>query len=263
MNHTHTIQQHSNLFLSQKMSAATQVANQVARHGYSLITASDYRAFFQNSHTNSNDLRQIQDSFENLPVDTFMQDGGKYRKRRFGTFLTNSITLAVTTAENAAFFQSKEVNTVNGGKPRHFEPLEKHIAESKLLHQLISFHLKNLPKRFHAKYWKVFLHQIRIESRAGSAGKPVPEGVHRDGHEYVAQIMMNKSNMWGGISQIYSAQHVMLEQLCLESPLDTILIDDQRMLHNVTQTFVKSSRHLGTRDMILIDFNRCLDGRHE
>ena len=44
--------------------------------------------------------------------------------------------------------------------------------------------------------WHIEAHQFRIEARVGEHGKPTPEGMHRDGVDYVLNLAVVKSNRW-------------------------------------------------------------------
>jgi hypothetical protein len=38
-------------------------------------------------------------------------------------------------------------------------------------------------------------HQFRIEARPGEQGKPTPEGMHRDGVDYVLVLLVDRRNI--------------------------------------------------------------------
>ena len=46
--------------------------------------------------------------------------------------------------------------------------------------------------------WHVELHQFRIEALPGMPGMPTPEGMHRDGVDYVLVLLVSRSNIGSG-----------------------------------------------------------------
>lgn len=133
---------------------------------------------------------------------------------------------------NKGFYQSKDNNMLNGGTLRKFETIEASIINNTFLDLLIK---KNLSKIDSYAEWLVHIHQIRIICTENEAGNPTPEGIHRDGHQYVAQILIAKNGVCGGVSRIYDNNKALIFSKKLESPLDTILVNDKKSYHDVTQ----------------------------
>ena len=61
------------------------------------------------------------ESWNRLELDTYMADGGRYRKRRHATFRA-PVSGAITRQPHQAHYQSLDYNPVNGGIERWFEP---------------------------------------------------------------------------------------------------------------------------------------------
>src|SRR5882724_627244 len=64
---------------------ATGIRNTIARAGYAFVEASDMRSALLRFGTLS-DWPEFADSWNNLEVDTYMADGGRYRRRRFAVY---------------------------------------------------------------------------------------------------------------------------------------------------------------------------------
>jgi len=86
--------------------------------------------------------------------------------------------------------------------------------------------------------------------------KAAPDGRHRDGHWFIAMHLIGISASSGGVSRAYEAPEqagpVFSDRL--SEPGDTLIIDDRRVLHEVSP--VSPAGGEGVRDMLLIDF-RC------
>ena len=52
------------------------------------------------------------------------------------------------------------------------------------------------------------MHQFRIEARSGEAGQPTPEGMHRDGVDYVLVLLVGRRNIKRGVTSIHGTMGV-------------------------------------------------------
>ena len=50
--------------------------------------------------------------------------------------------------------------------------------------------------------WQIEAHQFRIEALPGQPGQPTPEGVHRDGVDYVLVLLVRRCNINSGTTMI-------------------------------------------------------------
>jgi hypothetical protein len=199
---------------------------------------------------------ELRTSFGHLPVDTYLPDGASYRLRRFGRFGYDTATGNLLTLADKPFFQAAHFNRLNGGIHRQFAPLTAAVRHNRVLYQLIRFHATELRRACpDIARWKVYVHQIRITASRDASGKPAPEGVHQDGHYFVAQILIARENVTGAESRILSGKNELMAHTTLTRPLDTLLVNDRAVFHEVTELHGQTGDQLGYRDMLLIDFN--------
>src|SRR4029077_12905527 len=88
-------------------------------------------------------------------------------------------------------YQSTDYNPIHGGIARWFEPITDAVAGGASLQTILTFCagvFSGLAPA--AASWKIEVHQFRIEARAGAAGRPTPEGLHRDGVDYVLVLLV-------------------------------------------------------------------------
>lgn len=224
-------------------------SDQLSEPGYQFHTSEEV---IQDLGAGQCDLKHFQSFWNSLPTDPFMADGGLYRERRFGVFhyIPGS---GLTFKGNEKFFQSKDVNTLNGGVDRSFECIESEFASDPVLMALLYRDINQLPLNLRFEKLKVYIHQIRILSCLSMKGRPTPEGIHQDGHLFVAQHLVNRTNVSGGMSQIYDLNKYPLFEKILMRPLDTLLVNDPFVFHSVTP--ITSFNGIGSRDMLLVDFN--------
>ncbi|MFF4421408.1 2OG-Fe dioxygenase family protein [Streptomyces sp. NPDC001549] len=192
------------------------------------------------------------ESWEDLPVDAYMKDGADYRRRRHGSFRFSGGDLVQEPPR--AFHQSAEVNSLHGGVDRHFPPLADDVAAEGVLHTLIRFFAERLPGDFDPATSGVGVHQIRITATRDAKGLPAPEGVHEDGHHYVAQVLMRRVDVGGGESQLYDRDRRPIYSTTLLQPFESIVIDDRRVFHGVSAIEPADGVRQGVRDMLLIDY---------
>ena len=92
----------------------------LTRNGVCLINGSD----FQNRINGTHSREEICRFWDDLVQDQFMGDNGQYRMRRFGRFTCNGKNGTPEYKENEnSFFQSRELNPLNGGFHRKFAPI--------------------------------------------------------------------------------------------------------------------------------------------
>ncbi len=200
---------------------------------------------------------ELAEDWEHLQVDAYMADGGKYRLRRFGRFLFVPATRKLTRLPHAKVYQSTYVNHFAGGIHRDFLPLREATFDNRLLRKLIEIDFACFRVKDEAMLndsWEVWIHQIRIETEA-TVVQPAPEGIHHDGHDFIAMHLIKRDNVAGGLNKLYDNDKQPIDSVFLEAPLDTIFADDHRVMHGVEGVRAASPGIPARRDMLIIDFD--------
>ncbi|MCK0744066.1 2OG-Fe dioxygenase family protein [Chromohalobacter nigrandesensis] len=94
------------------------------------------------------------------------------------------------------------------------------------------------------------------ESTADVVGKPTPEGIHRDGVNFVIMAMVGHSNMASGESTIYDLAQDPLESFTLDMPLDLAIVNDEQVFHGVTPITPRDQAAPAVRDMLVVTFRK-------
>lgn len=200
------------------------------------------------------DWAAFADSWNDLGPDDYLAAKGRHRKRRHAVFATG----AEGTFErqpHQPHYQSVDYNTLQGGIERWFEPIAPAIADGASLRRILQ-----LARDFFAPLapqvarWRVEVHQFRIEARVGQAGEPTPEGVHRDGVDYVLVLLVNRENIESGTTTIHAADGTLLGSFTLTHPLDAALVDDARVFHGVTPVTPRDPARAAHRDVLVVTF---------
>ncbi|WP_454758737.1 2OG-Fe dioxygenase family protein [Caulobacter segnis] len=196
------------------------------------------------------------DSWNDLPLDGFMADGGRYRRRRFAAF--SASPQSVERKPHQPHWQSRDYNPLNGGVQRWFEPVTDAIADHPVTQGVVRAGLE----LFHPitslapAAWHVELHQFRIEARAGEEGQPTPEGAHRDGVDWVIVMLVDRKNVDSGVTDIFAPDGTSLGSFTLTAPGDAVFLDDHRVLHGVTPIRPLDPAQPAVRDVLVVTYRR-------
>jgi hypothetical protein len=187
-----------------------------------------------------------------------MADGGRYRRRRFGVF--RAAPGGITRKPHQPHYQSRDYNPLNGGVERWFEPVTEaathHPALTAILRTCHSLFDRLTPSELRPEAWHVETHQFRIETRPGQEGRPTPEGMHRDGVDWVLVLMVRRENVASGETTIYDLVRHPLGSFTLTAPLDSALVDDSRVYHGVTPVVPLDPTRPAYRDVLVVTFRR-------
>jgi hypothetical protein len=195
-------------------------------------------------------------SWDDLALDTYMADGGRYRRRRHAVY-TVAADGAISRQPHQPHYQSLDYNPLHGGIERWFEPIEPAIGAGASLTTILRF-CRTLFGALapEIRAWRVELHQFRIEARPGEAGRPTPEGMHRDGVDYVLVLLVRRRNIKRGTTTIHGHDRTTLGSFTLADPFDAALVHDARVYHGVTPVEPVDAAAPAYRDVLVVTFRR-------
>ncbi len=200
------------------------------------------------------DWAAFAESWDDLGPDTYMADGGRYRKRRHAVFSVRAEGIVRRAAQ--PHYQSRDYNTLNGGIERWFEPVAESIGSGPVLTTVLTFCRDLFDRVTPADAWHVEVHQFRIEARTGEAGRPTPEGMHRDGVDYVLVLLVSRLNIASGVTSVHDLTGRELGHFTLSRPFDAALVDDAQVMHGVTPVEPLDPAETGHRDVLVVTFRR-------
>lgn len=196
-------------------------------------------------------------SWDDLGEDRYMADGGRYRRRRHATFEQDGGQLRRN--PHQPHYQSRDYNRLNGDVQRWFEPVRAGTAEhpvSRAIFDLCLTTISNVAGPSAAGARHIEFHQFRIETSADEVGRPTPEGLHRDGVDWVFVMLVRRENVREGVTEIGSPTGETLGRFLLESPGDAVFLDDHRIFHGVTEIQTIDSSRPAFRDVLVVTFTR-------
>jgi hypothetical protein len=191
--------------------------------------------------------KQAMLEFETLVLDPHA--GGKQRYRRFSQFKIRfeNGEWRCELLPHRPFIQSKNYNGIVGGVQRRFEPIRfdptPQVAAGALAARLDV-----------DQVYQINVHQVRVVTNRSIQGVTVPEGPHRDGHDFVMNAIFARHNIIGGVSQLMptGGGACFFEDILCKN--EAIIMADDKMWHNATDIRPATDAG-GHRDIMIISFN--------
>lgn len=225
----------------------------IARSGFAFVEAPRMSEMLK-AAGHFTDWQAFAASWDRLETDTYMGDGGRYRKRRHAVFAAPARG-PISRAPHQAHYQGLDYNHLNGGIERWFAPVEPATAGGGSLTTILGF-CRDLFSALSpgVRHWHVEMHQFRIEAKTGESGRPTPEGMHRDGVDFVLVLLIKRSNIASGTTTITDLHKTTLGSFTLTEPFDAAIVDDQRAYHGVTPVVPVDPSKPAYRDVLVVTF---------
>jgi hypothetical protein len=231
----------------------TDVESIVRRDGFTFVRGPEMRGILE-QYGSLSDWTEFARSWNELGLDTYMADGGRYRKRRHACFSVSAAGIAGK--PHQPHYQSRDYNSLNGGIARWFEPVEDEIGSGATMLTILRFCQSLFDRLTPVPAWHVEMHQFRIEARPGEVGKPTPEGTHQDGVDHVLVLLIGRENVQSGETTVTDLARKPLGSFTLTEPFDSALVDDNRVMHGVTAIEPVDPSRAGYRDVLVVTFRR-------
>lgn len=200
-----------------------------------------------------NTAQALHDSWNRLPPDTHLRDGGHYRFRRHDSYTLDVATGELRRVPHRAHWQPVIYNALHGGFERWFEPVEASVAEHPVWQAVIRQLGQLLAQAKPVDRWFIEAHQFRVDT-TGGIGRPTPEGAHRDGVDFVAVLMLGRHQIKGGETRVFEAHGPRGVRFTLTERWSTLLLDDERVIHESTP--IQPLGEHGWRDTLVLTFRQ-------
>jgi hypothetical protein len=224
---------------------------QIERDGFALTPAAQLRPLLGAPDAIA-DWASFAASWDDLPLDTQLPDGHRYRRRRHATLSARAGEDAFRLEPHQPHYQSRDYNTLVGGIERWFEPVAPRIVAGASFRCIVGFCLHLFAPLRPGADWHIECHQFRIEARPDALGLPTPEGVHRDGVDYVLVLLVSRVNIESGTTTVHGPDGKILGSFTLAAPFDAALVDDARVRHGVTAVRPIDPARAAHRDVLVV-----------
>jgi hypothetical protein len=231
----------------------TDLASRLAREGFAFEPAAPMR-----EHLGAvlSDWAAFAASWDAMPLDLHLPEGHRYRRRRHATLSARAGDRVARREPHAPHYQAREYNQLVGGIERWFEPIAPEILEGPTFQRVLGFCLETFSPRAPEADWHIECHQFRIEARGAAAGLPTPEGVHRDGVDWVLVMLVARENIASGTTTVHAPDGRQLGSFTLATPLDSAFVDDHRVQHGVTAVVPIDPARAACRDVLVVTLRR-------
>jgi hypothetical protein len=229
-------------------------AQGLGQDGLSLLSPPDLSATLSLPPDWNEQWSRLAASWEALPPDAHLKDGGHYRRRRHSCFVQDLPSGQFQQTPHRAHWQPTDYNALHGGFERWFEPVEPAVAAAPAWTLL----LRTLGRLFAevrpVPQWFIEAHQFRIDT-AGGVGRPTPEGAHRDGVDFVVVMLVARHGVKGGETRVFDANGPHGLRFVMQEPLTTLLLDDARVIHETTPILpLNDTVRDGHRDTLVLTY---------
>lgn len=229
--------------------------SRLQQDGFAFVAAPDMRRLFGDL-TAEPDWPAFAASWNDLGEDRYLAAQGRFRRRRHAVYAIDE-TNHTERLVDQPHYQPRQYNRLQGGIERWFEPVRTDIGSGPILSRILKFGADVFGKLVRtSRPWRVEVHQFRIEARADQPGQPTPEGMHRDGVDFVLVVLIARHNVASGTTSIHTPDGHQLGDFTLSSPLDTAWVVDRRVMHGVTPVHAVGPDESGHRDVLVVTYRR-------
>ena len=240
------------------------IVQDLQARGFSVVAPAALQACFG---VTAAELTTLASTWNDLPRDGYLKDGGKYRARRHSSFVQSLLPPTLNQVAHRAHWQPVDYNALHGGIERWFEPISPGVCDDAAWRVLLSGlgrvfasavpsdkrhpYPNPLPEGARGERWFIEAHQFRIDTTDG-IGRPTPEGAHRDGVDFVAVVLVGRYHIKGGETRVFEADGPKGVRFTLTEPWSVLLLDDARVIHESTP--IQPDGEHGARDTLVLTY---------
>ncbi len=161
--------------LQPPLTPADKLISSLQQQGFAVLSPASVCALAGVVQT---DLDALSSSWNGLPPDQYLKDGGRYRRRRHASLVVDG--QSVSLMPHRAHWQPLSYNALHGGMQRWFDPVAPQVLDNAAWRGLLRWLAQVASEVQGTQPWFAEAHQFRIDTTDG-IGRPTPEGAHRDG----------------------------------------------------------------------------------
>ncbi|MEH1845425.1 MAG: 2OG-Fe dioxygenase family protein [Nostoc sp.] len=207
-------------------------------------TELEYAFLFTLRKVNSLNLEGFKPFFSNMPIDPYIK--GNYRSRRLSRFTVSGNQLIKL--PHGYLFQSKEYNPLVGDIKREFAELDDALTELDIFRNLVLAFSDSCKLHPEAE---IGVHQIRTICSPKNLGNPAPEGIHQDGTDFIGIFSVDRDNIEGGETHLYTIKKEKPVFSKVLNPGELLLVNDHDFFHFTTPIKPQTDAQ-GSRDVFVL-----------
>ena len=226
------------------LTAPEELGTTLSTQGFAVLSAASVCAL---AGVTTLDLQALQPSWDDLPPDQYLKDGGRYRRRRHAS--AQVMADQVQTMPHRAHWQPLSYNALHGGMQRWFDPVSTEVCQQPAWQALLRWLGTVASAAQGEQTWFTEAHQFHIDTTDG-IGRPTPEGAHRDGVNWVAVFLVARHGVKGGETRVFDVNTPRGQRFTLTEPWSLLLLDDTRVIHETTP--IQPEQKGGWRDTLVV-----------
>jgi hypothetical protein len=207
-------------------------------------TELEYAFLFTLRKVNSINPEDFKEFFSNMPIDPYIK--GNYRSRRLSRFTVSGDQLIKL--PHGYLFQSKEYNPLVGDIKREFAELDDALIKLDIFRNLVLAFSDSCKLHPEAE---IGVHQIRTICYSDNLGNPAPEGIHQDGTDFIGIFSVDRDNIQGGETHLYTAKKEKPVFSKVLNPGELLLVNDHDFFHFTTPIKPQIDAQ-GSRDVFVL-----------
>ena len=226
------------------LTAPDRLVSTLSDQGFAVLSADSVCAL---AGVQRQDLQDLQATWDDLPPDQYLKDGGRYRRRRHASAQITGDQ--VVTVPHRAHWQPLSYNALHGGMQRWFDPVAPAVLAQPAWQAVLRWLGEVASAAQGEQTWFTEAHQFRIDTTDG-IGRPTPEGAHRDGVNWVAVFLVAREGVKGGETRVFDVDSPRGQRFTLTEPWSLLLLDDTRVIHETTP--IQPEQAGGWRDTLVV-----------
>jgi hypothetical protein len=191
---------------------------------------------------------ELLDSYDDLPVDEYMGNGTRFKRFSQYRLAWRDGAWSFELLPHRDYTTYKKFNPVAGGIRRVYQPVKADFTG------LIAAGADGFPLD-RSEDWQINVHQNRSRAAAGRPGPLTPEGVHRDGHEFVMIAVLRRVNVAGAQTRLWRDGEDAPFWTGILDAGQAVLLDDRAIAHDVTDV-ESADGGPAHRDIVIVAFSR-------
>src|SRR5262245_55413300 len=196
-------------------------------------------------------LVEIQSLMDAAPPDPYEPNGN--RSRYHCQLILDPATRSLHERKGLGYWRAKHLGYEYSGEERRFAPVPDAILRARFFVDWVWFWFDLLPE---ALFPPISLALVEVHLMRTRPGPVIVNRFHKDGEPFFVLSLLGSRNVDGAITQIArdSEGRDVLERFILAEPLDSLLVDDRTVFHNVTPFRAADDSLAAFRDILNLGY---------
>jgi hypothetical protein len=196
-------------------------------------------------------LSVIQALMDAAPADPYEPNGN--RSRYHSQLILDPATRSLYERKGVGYWRASHLGYEYSGAERRFAPIPDAILGSPLFVEWVWFWFDLLPA---VLFPPIALALVEVHLMRTRPGPVIVNQFHKDGEPFFILSLLGRRNVEDAITQIASDAEgkQVLDRFILAEPLDSLLVDDRTVFHNVTPFRAVDESRPAFRDVLNLGF---------